>query len=260
MIAVTPFRPDVSILRQQFNALALDLTRADAELESAQDREQRPTSGWDTRFMDFAMRLDDVRMGFAQLRPDATDVIIDLGMDIRKIAAASAKLELMQDFQLSFKSGWEFVLDHSIDDVQRAAAMLDMAPPMPIPPVTPPAPGEPSYIADVRHAAELVNQSLAAIRQIPEGDTGDASTKDARIGAFKINKEAQLLLEGHFHDADQNLVSELRHADASLEDASWQLAKKPSEDGRFNGVDIPGAARDTAAAADILGALIASPS
>ncbi|MCW2923072.1 MAG: hypothetical protein JWM98_476, partial [Thermoleophilia bacterium] len=77
---------------------------------------------------------------------------------------------------------------------------------------------------------------------------GSEGTKDARIAAFHLNTSAQALLEPHFTGTDAATLSVLRTADASLEDAAWQLAKKPSPDGRFNGVDIPGALADTQAA------------
>jgi hypothetical protein len=64
--------------------------------------------------------------------------------------------------------------------------------------------------------------------------------------------DAQQVLEQHFQGEDAAVTSALRTADAHLEDANWQLAKKPSPDGRFNGVDIPGALRDSQAAVDLL--------
>ena len=98
------------------------------------------------------------------------------------------------------------------------------------------------------------------IETVPVDDHGDAATKDARIAAYKLNMNAQNVLENEFlrDDRSDTQVSELRRADAFLEDANWQLAKKPSPDGRFNGVDIPGALRDSRQAIDVLKQLATS--
>jgi hypothetical protein len=51
---------------------------------------------------------------------------------------------------------------------------------------------------------------------------------------------------------EPEVSSHIHQADARLEDAGWQLARKPSPDGRFNGIDLPGALRDTVEAAATL--------
>lgn len=113
-----------------------------------------------------------------------------------------------------------------------------------------------SLVADVASAVGLVDQSIASIRTVPLGDLGSEATKDARIAAFHLNLGAQHLLEPHFETAEAGLASHLHSADAFLEDANWQLAKRPSPDGRFNGVDVPGALRDSQAAVDLLRTLV----
>lgn len=101
-----------------------------------------------------------------------------------------------------------------------------------------------------------IQQLLAQFGEHQLDDAALAASKDARIGAFRVGKEAQGRLEPHLDEAlDAAVLSRLRNADASLEDASWQLASKPSPDLRFNGVDLPGALRDTRAASEILSAL-----
>jgi hypothetical protein len=69
--------------------------------------------------------------------------------------------------------------------------------------------------------------------------------------------DAQAALEPHFAGESAGVTSTLRSADAHLEDANWQLAKKPSPDGRFTGVDVPGALRDSQAAVELLTKLVA---
>ncbi len=120
----------------------------------------------------------------------------------------------------------------------------------PTDPVDPPTGG--TLVADVTEAVRLAGESARIIQALPEGDTGTDATKADRIAAYKSNLAAQAELERHFSSDDANLVSTLRAADASLEDANWQLAKKPSPDGRFNGVDIPGALADTQHAIELL--------
>ncbi|MCW2921561.1 MAG: hypothetical protein JWL76_1435 [Thermoleophilia bacterium] len=144
-------------------------------------------------------------------------------------------------------NGWAFV-----DGEVRDAEAKDPFPPPPPPPPPPPAGGV------LREAVDHVTQSIELIETVPVSDKGDASTKDARIGAYNANMAAQNVIEDVFlrEDVDHKLVSTLREADAHLEDANWQLAKKPSPDGRFTGVDIPGALRDSHAALDLLTGVI----
>jgi hypothetical protein len=94
---------------------------------------------------------------------------------------------------------------------------------------------------------------------VPKSDHGDASTRDARVAAVHLNRSAQQLLEAHFAASDASVTSQLHTADAHLEDAAWQVSSKPSPDGRFNGVDIPGALRDSQAALKTLSMLAAAP-
>ena len=80
-----------------------------------------------------------------------------------------------------------------------------------------------------------------------------ANLRDLRVRIFKTNLAVQKRIEKQLADTNPDTVkSELRKADAYLEDAAWQLARKPSPDGRFDGVDIPGAVRDTAEGARIV--------
>ena len=85
-------------------------------------------------------------------------------------------------------------------------------------------------------------------------DAANAATKDARIGAFRVNKDAQERIRPLFEDASMNekVRSLLKQADGSLEDSSWQIQNKDSPDGRFIGIDLGGALGD---AQDAAGAL-----
>lgn len=255
---VTPPMVDVASLRRQFSDLAVDLSHSDARLEDNQREDRYPTRGWDTTMAAYAERLDAARMQFARVRPDALDVVDALGADTRHVAELGGKLDIMQEHQLTFARGWDVALDRTINDVQRAADLLDGPASPPHPPTVPPGGGS-AVASDAARATALVHQSIGHIQSVPSTDRGDASTKDARIAAFKLNMEAQKLVEQHVDGPDAAVASQLRTADAHLEDANWQLAKKPSPDGRFNGVDIPGALRDSQAAVSILEQLATQP-
>jgi hypothetical protein len=134
---------------------------------------------------------------------------------------------------------------------------VDPKPPIdPKPPVDPPNPGSGSMVQDVTEGLRLAKESARIIGTVPVDDKGDESTKASRIKAYKTNMAAQERLEQQFGTNDASALSTLRSADASLEDANWQLAKKPSPDGRFNGVDVPGALADTQHAVDLLEGLL----
>src|SRR5690606_38928980 len=94
------------------------------------------------------------------------------------------------------------------------------------------------------------------LRKVPVDDRGDESTKPLRAAALNYNLDAQRLLEQHFGIEDRAVAAKLETADSLLQDANWQVARKPSPDGRFNGVDIPGALRDAQAAAQTLNTLV----
>jgi hypothetical protein len=117
-----------------------------------------------------------------------------------------------------------------------------------------------ALVQDVTEAVRLATESARIITTVSPTDKGEETSKDTRIKAYKTNLAAQSRLEKQFNinSNPANVVSTLRTADASLEDANWQLAKKPSPDGRFNGVDQPGALRDTQKAVDLLNGLLTS--
>jgi hypothetical protein len=140
---------------------------------------------------------------------------------------------------------------------------VDPRPPVdPKPPVDPRPPVRPgmALVQDVTEAVRLATESARIITTVSPTDKGEETSKDTRIKAYKTNLAAQSRLEKQFNinSNPANVVSTLRTADASLEDANWQLAKKPSPDGRFNGVDQPGALRDTQKAVDLLNGLLTS--
>jgi hypothetical protein len=116
-----------------------------------------------------------------------------------------------------------------------------------------------TFVVDVTEAARLATAASDMLAGVPRDDVGAESTKDLRIRIYKTNMAAQSRIERQFDAGNpMDVVSALRTADASLEDANWQLAKKPSPDGRFNGVDVPGAVRDTATGVELLDKLLAS--
>ncbi|MBC7460062.1 MAG: hypothetical protein H7287_01735 [Thermoleophilia bacterium] len=119
-------------------------------------------------------------------------------------------------------------------------------------PTVPGSGGTSAVRSDVTRSLSSLQESLNILGSIPVDDRGSESTKQARLSAFHSNRAAQDLLEGHFNDRDQQLTSTLHAADASLEDAAWQMARKSSPDGRFNGVDIRGAIEATQAAVALL--------
>jgi hypothetical protein len=127
----------------------------------------------------------------------------------------------------------------------------------PTAPTRPPLTGiSSSLVVDLTEASRLVSRGAEMLDTVPRDDVGAESTKDLRIRIFKTNMAAQKRIEKQLTGNPEAVVSELRRADAYLEDANWQLAKKPSPDGRFNGVDIPGAIRDTAEGARVLNELL----
>jgi hypothetical protein len=258
-----PATPDFGPLIEQFTSLAKDLTGSDETITSMVAGRNPVGDGWGPHLSGLAERMQTARDGFLAAKPADAELVGKLGKDVLKLAEASGSLSIMARQRATLSEGWSTVLDTAIADATAAAAALKPADPHtpPTPPNTPPAPpatpGLPGAVAsDVERAIGFINQSISKIRTVPVSDHGDASTKDARIAAFNLNMEAQKALEPHFQGEDAGITSALRSADASLEDANWQLAKKPSPDGRFNGVDIPGALRDSQAAVDALAKLV----
>ena len=123
----------------------------------------------------------------------------------------------------------------------------------------------PLVLDDVSVAATRADEAAGKIRsliaQYGEGSLDDAAevgSKDARISAFRVNKDGQGRLTKYVDEpslVEPEVSSLINQADARLEDAGWQMARKPSPDGRFNGIDLPGSLRDSRDAIDILGQL-----
>jgi hypothetical protein len=259
-----PAGPDLGALAKTFTDLAKDLTGSDETITSMVAGRNPVGDGWGPHLSSLADRLQLARDGFVAAKP-ADELVAKLGKDVIKLAEASGSLSIMARQRATLSEGWSAFLDTAIADATAAAAALTPADPTPpTPPNNPPAPPTPpakpalpaGVATDVGRAIGLINQSISKIRTVPVSDHGDASTKDARIAAFNLNMEAQKSLEAHFQGEDEGITSALRGADAYLEDANWQLAKKPSPDGRFNGVDIPGALRDSQSAVDALTKLV----
>lgn len=132
----------------------------------------------------------------------------------------------------------------------------------PPPPSAPPSGVSTSLVVDLTEASRLANRAVEMLAEIPVSDTGSDATKESRIRVYKTNMAAQSRIERQIDAAGNavDVLSGLRRADAHLEDANWQLAKKPSPDGRFTGVDIPGAVRDTREGARLLDELLRAAS
>jgi hypothetical protein len=137
--------------------------------------------------------------------------------------------------------------------------------PKPRPPAPkPPKPWTPdgALLRDVSEAVRLLGIGVETLQtidpQAAKANPADPAIKVARKKVYDCNMTAQGHIETQFQrdDAPAALVTTLRQADAFLEDANWQVVPKPSPDGRFNGIDIPGATRDTKKAARILGDLL----
>jgi hypothetical protein len=129
------------------------------------------------------------------------------------------------------------------------------------PPAAPsgPSPGVSStLVVDLTEASRLAARAVEMISILPAGDTGSETTKDLRLRIYSTNMAAQSRLERQFDVSgnDSSVLSALRQADAYLEDSNWQLALKPSPDGRFTGVDVPGALRDASEGARIIADLL----
>ncbi|MCW2921096.1 MAG: hypothetical protein JWL76_970 [Thermoleophilia bacterium] len=107
------------------------------------------------------------------------------------------------------------------------------------------------------HVDDYVTRLEGFVAQHGTGDldaVANAATKDARIAAFRVNKDAQARLRPVFEDTSMNehVRSLTKQADASLEDSSWQIQNKDSPDGRFVGIDLGGALDDARDAAEAL--------
>lgn len=245
------------------NDLAVDLSRHDAQLESMVRTGNTVGSGWGEWFDRTSHSLLAGRDAYVALNPTDGELAARMGVELIDFTENGGRIASAQERGASLSYSWADALDSTIATVQEAANRLYDAGPTPpvtppVPPVTPPHPGSGQVVRDTAEAAKLVRRSLETIRSLPTDDTGTSSTKDARIAAYNLNMDAQKLIEPHFEGGDEFVTSQLRSADASLEDANWQLARKPSPDGRFNGVDIPGAQRDTDAAAVTLEKLVAA--
>lgn len=268
-------------LISRLNDLSIDLAKSDGQLEDAELRGNRVGSGWDD-WMDSTSRdLLQVRDEFSVVRPDRRDIIDALGFEVRDIAASGGQLGANYRNNQTFGSGWGQLLDSTLETVRSATNALLSAPgpipgqpfppapqpspqpPYPTPPTpqpthpTPPAPpvgggNVPNLIPDVQRAAGLVQKSLDLILKVPAERGADESTKPLRKEAYDMNRAAQAVLEPLFEKTSGFTHQNLRAADASLEDVTWQLIGKPSPDGRFNGVDINGAIDNTRQAVALL--------
>ena len=239
-----PARADT---QRRLNDLAMSMTRSDAQLTDAVRNRNRIGAGWDDWFEMTSRTLLDVRDQYGMLNPSDNELFQQLGEDALDLSASGGHLYSAYRAGNTFGSGWDTTLDRKIEHVRLAADRLYDAP----------TPGTGGVTDAARAARDLVSRSLDVIRSLPRDDRGSSATKQARLDAFGFNKRAQELLEPHLGTPDARVESQLRTADAHLEDAAWQLAKKPSPDGRFTGVDVPGAIRDTEAALDVLGELAA---
>jgi hypothetical protein len=112
---------------------------------------------------------------------------------------------------------------------------------------------------------EAIERIQALIAQHGDGPFDEAmlaSTKDARVGVKNVSLEAQARIEPYIAEGagtEPAVFSKLKQADANLEDSNWQLAKNPSPDGRFNGLDLQGSLGDAVRAQTLLRELVPLP-
>jgi hypothetical protein len=272
-----PAKPtDLAVLHQQFADLATSLEGADTTLSSMVTGNNPVGTGWGPYLDDLASKLQGARDSLLLAKPDVRDDLgAKLGTDVLHVSEAAGSLSVMARDRATLSAGWSTYLDGAIADAHGATDLLappttppttppatpPATPPKPptTPPATPPAttPISPALASDLHRAIDLIGRSVTLIHTVPASDRGEESSKQARIDAYHANMDAQHALEPHFAGESAAVTSTLRSADAHLEDANWQLAKKPSPDGRFTGVDVPGALRDSQAAVDLLTKLVA---
>jgi hypothetical protein len=267
-IAVAPQAPFGNLI-QTFNDLNLDIAKTDGELERLQSQRTVPGAGWSEWFAHTAEGLQGARDAFMTVRPGDADLIARLGYEVRDLAESGGRVAIMRSQNSAFGAGWGEMLDSTIQTVRDASnALLNSpvpgrpdhgGPTDPMPPAPRPQVPTTRLTADVNRAVDLIRESMSTIQTVPVNDRGDESTKQARLAAYHVNRAAQDLLEQHFTTETDAVSRVLRAADVSLTDAAWQLAKKPSDDGRFNGVNIPGALRSSSAAIDMLQELTGHP-
>jgi hypothetical protein len=114
----------------------------------------------------------------------------------------------------------------------------------------------------VDEAIERIQSLIAQHGEGPFDEATMAATKDARIGVKNVSLEAQARIQPYIADGagtEPSVFSKLKQADANLEDSNWQLAKKPSPDGRFNGLDLKGSLGDAVRAQTLLRELVPLP-
>jgi hypothetical protein len=234
---------DRTATQRLFNDFAIELTRHDVKLEDMVRSGNTVGNGWGDWFDNASRTLLQGRDAYAAINPRDTQMVARLGENLLDLASNGGRIASAEDRRATLGRGWSSVLDSTIASVQEAASRLYNAP----------NPGNGgSAVADASRAAELVRRSIDTIRTLPINDRGSESTKATRLAAYDMNMQAQRLIEPHFNGSDQWFGSQLRSADRLLTDANWQLARTPSPDGRFNGVDVRGALRDTQSALDKL--------
>lgn len=239
---------DRSAVQRQLNNLAIDLSRHDAQLESMVRDGNTVGSGWSEWFNQASHELLRGRDAYVALQPQDHELAARLGSELIDFTENGGRISSAQERGTSLGHGWSSALDSTISVVQEAASRLYSQP-------QPPYGG--SGLADAaRAAADLARDSRTVIDRIPAHDRGSEMTKSARLEAYDLNMRAQQRIEPLFSSVDQATASRLRAADARLEDANWQLTNQHSPDGRFRGVDIPGARRDTDAAIRLLHELV----
>lgn len=121
------------------------------------------------------------------------------------------------------------------------------------------APPDSALIAGLTEADRLLDKDLKILKTIPADKATDGAYTPVRKQVYDTNMAAQQQLEQQFQrpGIDPDAVSHMRRADANLEDANWQVVPKVSPDGRFHGIDIPGAIASTTEAKQIVSSYLA---
>jgi len=253
-------------LRKQARAANLD---AQAQLEPLLDRAGMPKD------VVSAFRLADASLEDATWQivgkpsPDGRFSGVDLPGALESERTARAALrEVAKEYGIDLGEPTEPKPDVPKPDPTPAPAPAPAPTPTPTPapgpapaptPTPAPAPGrDPVLVRDVQAAIKLLGTSVGSLVSIPNDAAEAAQWLPTRKSARQDNLDAQKLLEDQFlkPSTPKDVVSTLRRADATLEDVTWQIVGKPSPDGRFNGVDLPGAISDTRAAVALLEQLV----
>lgn len=130
----SPYRPaptpdaQTNKVISDFTRIIADASDAGARLSQLSNSGKYPSASWSDRVLTIAANLDDARMGVAYLRPDAQQLVYDLGASVRTISRNSGILENMARNQSTF-GDWYSTFDQPIRLMHDAVNLLLSPPP-----------------------------------------------------------------------------------------------------------------------------------